>query len=80
MVLDSFQGPTTENVMAQLWHEKFNLAVIPGGMTGMLQPQNIVINRPFKAHIWHSYNEWVQKTRKMPPTDCLSSAMFMDMC
>jgi hypothetical protein len=34
LVLDSFWGQTTENVKAQLWREKCDLVIIPGGMTG----------------------------------------------
>jgi hypothetical protein len=62
LVLDSFRGQTTENVKAQLRPEKFDLVIIPGGMTEMLQPLNVVINQPFKAHIQCSYSEWAQKT------------------
>jgi hypothetical protein len=45
-----FWGHITKNVKAWLWREKCNLVIIPGGMTGILQPLNIVISQPFKAY------------------------------
>jgi hypothetical protein len=32
---------------------------IPGGCTGILQPADVSWNRPFKAHIQESYDEWL---------------------
>jgi hypothetical protein len=78
--LGSFWGQTTENVKAQLWREKCDLVIIPGGMAGMLQPLSVVINWPFKAYIQHSYSEWAQKTHETTLTGCLKRAMLTEMC
>jgi hypothetical protein len=80
LVLCSFRGQTTENVKAQLRREKCDLVNIPGDMTGMLQPLDIVINRPFKAHIRRSYSECVQKTHETTPTGRLKRVTLMEMC
>jgi hypothetical protein len=63
LVFGSFRGQATENVKAQLRREKSDLAIIPGGMTGLLQTLDVVINRPVKAHIRRSYSEWAHKPR-----------------
>jgi hypothetical protein len=49
-------------------------------MTGMLQPLDVMINQPFKAHIRHSYSEWTQKTHETKPTGCLKRATLTKMC
>jgi hypothetical protein len=46
----------------------------------MLQPFDVIINRPFKAHIRRSYNEWAQKTNEMRLTGRSKSAMLTVMC
>jgi hypothetical protein len=46
----------------------------------MLQPLNIIINQPFKAHIRRSYSEWGQKTHETTPTGRLKMAMLTEMC
>jgi hypothetical protein len=71
---------TTENVKAQLQQEKCDLVIIPGGMTRMLQPLDVIINQPLKAHIRRSYSEWAQKTHKVTPTGRLKRATLTEMC
>jgi hypothetical protein len=58
LVLDSFQGQTTENVKAQLQQEKCNHVIIQEGKTEMLQPLDITNNWPFKAYIQHPHSKW----------------------
>lgn len=36
-----------------------HLAVIPGGLTGMLQPLDVSVNRPFKVEFRRCYVEWM---------------------
>lgn len=50
LVLDSFRGHLTENVREKLCASDTDLAVIPRGMTGTLQPLDVSENRPFRAH------------------------------
>jgi hypothetical protein len=79
LVLGSFWGQTTENVKAQLRQEKCDLVIIPGGMTGMLQPLDVIISQPFKAYIRHSYSEWAWETHKMTLTGRLKRATLTEM-
>jgi hypothetical protein len=77
--LHGFDGQTTENVKAQLRRKKCDLVIIPGGMTGMLQPLDVIISWPFKAHIRRSYSEWAQKTHETTLMGCLKRATLMEM-
>lgn len=58
LVLDSFQGHVTENVWEQLHIFETRMAVIPGGMTSMLQPLEISVNYPFKCRFCSAYTKW----------------------
>ena len=59
LVLDSFRGHTTEGVKTLLKKGRMDLVVIPGGLTSMLQPLNVCINRPFKFALKQKYTEWM---------------------
>jgi hypothetical protein len=55
LVLDSFRGHMAERVKAKV-NEDFDLDEIPCGMTKLLQPLDVVINRPFKIVFRRLYN------------------------
>jgi hypothetical protein len=46
----------------------------------MLQPLDVGISRPFKAHIRRSYSEWAQKTHETMLTGRLKRATLTEMC
>jgi hypothetical protein len=77
LVLDSFHGHMTERVKAKV-NEDSDLVVIPGGMTKLLHPLDIIINRPFKVAFRRLYNRWMKhelrpsgRTKHTPlPTVC----------
>ena len=48
LVRDAFKGHLTDSVKNQLRKMNTELLVIPGGMTSVLQPMDISINKPFK--------------------------------
>ena len=47
LVLDTFKGQITDCVKNQIRKMKTELVVIPGGMTSVLQPTDVSINKPF---------------------------------
>jgi hypothetical protein len=49
LILDSFRGHNTEEVKKILKSRNTEQVRIPGGLTSMLQPLDVWINRPFKA-------------------------------
>jgi len=48
LVFDSFEAHMTDRVKRALECENMNLAVIPGGLTSILQPLDVSLNKPFK--------------------------------
>uniref|UniRef100_A0A8C4RKQ3 HTH CENPB-type domain-containing protein n=1 Tax=Erpetoichthys calabaricus TaxID=27687 RepID=A0A8C4RKQ3_ERPCA len=58
LVMDSFRGHLTEGVKKRLKDGKTDQVIIPRGMTSLLQPLDVCINRPFKTHVLRMYTEW----------------------
>ena len=48
LVYDSFEAHVTDTVKASFKREKTELAVIPGGLTSLLQPLDVSLNKLFK--------------------------------
>jgi len=55
LVLDAFKGHLTDSVKNQLRKMKTELVVIQGGMTSVLQPMDVSINKPFKDRLRQQY-------------------------
>jgi hypothetical protein len=54
-ILDSFHGHTTEEERKILKSRNMDQAIIPGGLTSMLQPLDVCINWPFKDALKEQY-------------------------
>ncbi|PNF29643.1 hypothetical protein B7P43_G16388 [Cryptotermes secundus] len=80
LVVDSFRSHLTENVKVKMRQEKSDMVVIPGGMTGMLQPLDESINRPFKSHLRRFYRDWRCGSTEMTPTGRLKKPSLSQMC
>ena len=59
LVWDSFQAHLTESVKADLQRRKIDVAVIPGGLTPVLQPLDKCLNKPFKDNMRRKYLNWM---------------------
>jgi hypothetical protein len=59
IVLDAFKGHVTDSVTDQLHEMKTELVVILVGMTLVLQPMDIPINKPFKDRLRQQYLTWI---------------------
>lgn len=69
LVLDSFRGHLTENTKKLLETMKTDLAVIPGGLTSVLQPLDVSINKPFKDNVRKLYQCWMaENVHELTPT------------
>ncbi|CAC5369508.1 unnamed protein product [Mytilus coruscus] len=60
LVLDAFRCHKSEEVKTLLKDEhKSDLAIIPCGMTSILQPLDVSINKPMKVALRQKWNAWI---------------------
>ena len=59
LVWDSFRAHLTDGVKDLLSRRNVDVAVIPGGLTPVLQPLDKCINKPFKAKVCAQYEAWM---------------------
>lgn len=59
LVLDSFKGHLVDSVKTTLADMRTDLAIIPGGLTSVLQPLDVCVNKPFKDNVRKLYMEWM---------------------
>ncbi|KAM7297194.1 Pogo transposable element with KRAB domain [Ixodes scapularis] len=75
LVLDSFRGHITDRVKKTVANAGCDLVIIPGGMTSILQPLDVVLNKPFKDRVGVLYNDWLsQDDNPKTPTGCMKRA------
>lgn len=63
LVLDSFRGHLTPEVKKKMEESRTQLAVIPGGMTSVLQPLE-----SFKDGMRKLYGDWMREDRALTPS------------
>lgn len=59
LVWDQFKAHLTDKVKGKLKENKTIQAVIPGGLTGTLQPLDVSLNKPFKAAMREQWTTWM---------------------
>lgn len=59
LVYDAFEAHVTDTVKAAFKRENTDLAVIPGGLTSILQPLNVSLNKPFKDGVKKRWIQWM---------------------
>ena len=59
LVWDSFRGHLTDGVKELLARRNVDVAVIPGGLTPVLQPLDKCLNKPFKTRVRAQYQAWM---------------------
>jgi hypothetical protein len=59
LVLDSFESHKTDFIKNIAKYENTNLAIIPGGLTSIVQPLDVSINKPFKDRLREKWNIWM---------------------
>lgn len=80
LVLDSFRGHLVERVREKFRELRTDIAVIPGGLTSVLQPLDVSLNKPFKDNVRRLYTNWMAEGNhqltpggkiKRPPVEML---------
>ena len=59
LVYNSFEAHVTDTVKASFKCENTELAVIPGGLTSLLQPLDVSLNKPFKDGVQKQLMQWM---------------------
>lgn len=59
LVWDMFRAHLTTETKKYLKQSNTETAVIPGGLTSILQPLDVFLNKPFKDRIRHEWNQWM---------------------
>lgn len=70
LVWDNFRGYLGEGTKAILKAMMTDLAVIPIGLTSVLQPLDVSVNKPFKESVKKLYLQWVAEEKQtLAPTE-----------
>ena len=65
LVLDAFRCHRSEDQLKHLKKQhKTDVAIIPGGMTSILQPLDVSVNKPFKNKLRDLWTEWMSTGEK----------------
>ena len=59
LIWDMFKSHLCENVKATIKRINTDIAVIPGGLTSILQPLDVCLNKPYKDGLRKCWNEWM---------------------
>lgn len=59
LVLDSFRGHLVNAVSNKMRRMNTYPAIIPGGLTSILQPLDVSVNKPFKDNMRRFYVDWM---------------------
>ena len=81
LVWDSFSAHLTDTVKQQLRENKTATAVIPGGLTSLVQPLDVCLNKPFKDHLKEKWMTWMMSGEKtFTPGGQLRAASLVTVC
>ena len=80
-VWDSFSAHLTDTVKQQLHENKTATAVIPGGLTSLVQPLDVCLNKPFKDRLREKWMTWMMSGEKtFTPGGQLRAASLVTVC
>ena len=80
LVWDKFSAHLTEGVVKKVRETGTHVAVIPGGLTSMLQPLDVSINKPFKDKLRELWMEWMASDQYSLTTAGNMRAPPLDTC
>jgi len=59
LVMDSFEAHKTDAIKNIALDNNTDLAIIPGGLTSIVQPLDVCLNKPFKDRLRAKWNIWM---------------------
>ena len=59
LVWDAFTAHTSDSTKGKCADLSLHTTIVPGGCTGLVQPVDVLWNRPFKAHLETKYATWM---------------------
>lgn len=62
LVWDAFRAHHTDKVKVRCREMKTSVALIPGGLTSLLQPLDVCLNKPFKDRLRAKWIEWMSSS------------------
>ena len=81
LVWHSFSAHLTDTVKQQLRENKTATAVIPGGLTSLVQPLDVCLNKPFKDRLREKWMTWMMSGEKtFTPGGQLQAASLVTVC
>ena len=82
LVLDAFRCHKSQNVKEMLKKDLgTTLAIIPGGMTSVLQPLDVSINKPMKVMLQRRWNDWYSSgDHTFTPSGNMRKPTLLDVC
>lgn len=81
LVWDMFKSHLSDAVKKCAYRNNTDLAVIPGGLTSVVQPLDVCLNKPFKDNIRKCWNEWmVSGKQTSTPAGNMRAAPLSTVC
>jgi len=68
LVLDAAAFHTTGEALARLRDAKIMPSLIPGGCTGLVQPLDTAVNKPFKEYLREFTDQYIEKHESQRPS------------
>ena len=72
LIMDTASSHIHKEVKNELSSLNIDTVYIPGGCTSILQPLDVVINKPLKDKIRNQYLEWLEKAIKNKPNSAIT--------
>jgi hypothetical protein len=80
LIVDSAKAHLTEEVKTK-FRSSSRLAVIPGGLTKILQPLDLTVNRSFKSKLRHRWNRWIaDASHTFTPSGAMKRVSLGEIC
>jgi len=81
LVWDSFQAHLVDSVKQAVRQTNTDIAVIPGGLTSILQPLDVSLNKPFKDRLRERWNNWmIEGQKSFTPAGNMRAASLPTVC